>query len=55
MVSHTDAVGINIATQLFEIRISEVAGSHFDADLMELGVGESVEMYAMKNYGQRFA
>ena len=32
MVSHTDGVGINIATQLFEIRISEVAGSHFDTE-----------------------
>ena len=48
VVSHTDAICLNIFLELSEVAIAKVAGGKFDALLVNLGIEPCVEMDAME-------
>ena len=54
-MSHTDAIGFNILSQLGKISITQVAGSHLDAHFVLTGVKLSIKMNAMQRYTKPFA
>ena len=47
MVSHTDAICLNVFLELGEVAIAKVAGGKCDARLVNLGIEPCVEMDAM--------
>ena len=44
MVCDTDILRINIASQILEIGVAQVACCHLDADMMQVGIGLRVEV-----------
>ena len=47
VMSHTDRLGTKILAQLMEIAITQFAGSHLDAHLMQGGIVARIEMSPM--------
>lgn len=47
-MGHADTLCLNITSEILEILITQVAGCHLDADLMQLGVSACVEMDDME-------
>ena len=48
MMGNTDLTATNIAPELLEITVAQLAGSHLNAYLMDIGISICIEMTYMK-------
>jgi hypothetical protein len=50
MVGDADVVGVDVAAELLEIGVAQVACCHLDADMMQVGIGMRVEVDEVEGY-----